>query len=138
VAADAQLQGRSTGIDAHELVDALDTMRRIAFVLGNLSQQHEDDIEGIDNGTRIALAAFDQKIKRRLDSWSSSIRTQLEPGRLTEAPLRTMVSSAPADDLTAALESLPRSGLATGVVARKHLARLMGTLEHQMAKVSLR
>jgi hypothetical protein len=136
VAADAQLQGGSIGIDATELVDALDTMRRVAFVLGNLSQQHEDDVEGIEDGAR-ALATFDQMIRTRLNSWWSSIRAQLEPGRLTEAPLRTMVSSAPADDLAAALESLKLSRLSVGVAAREHLAALIGTLEHQMTRVSL-
>jgi hypothetical protein len=36
VATDAQLDGRSAGIDARKLVDALDTTRRLAFALGNL------------------------------------------------------------------------------------------------------
>ena len=43
VAADAQLQGGSAGIDASNLVDALDTMRRLAFALGNLTHQCAGD-----------------------------------------------------------------------------------------------
>ena len=37
MATDAQLEGSRAEIDARNLVDALDTTRRLAFVLGDLS-----------------------------------------------------------------------------------------------------
>ena len=82
VAADAHLQGPSIGIDARNLVDALDTMRRLAFTLGNHSRQSTDE--------------SNESLRLQLESWLASIREQLEPGGLTPAPLRTMVAATPA------------------------------------------
>src|SRR6202030_2540134 len=84
VATDAQLEGRSAGIDARNLVDALDTTRRLAFALGNLSTA-ERGSERDD---------FDTAIRQRLESWLASLRAQLEPGQLNITPLRTMVANA--------------------------------------------
>lgn len=112
VAADAQLQGPSIGLDARELVDALDTMRRLAFTLGNLSAANE-------------RTDFDQALREQLTSWLTNIREQLEPGHLTPAPLRTMVLNAPMVALTAAPSD-------------QHIADLMLTLEGQLPAISLR
>jgi hypothetical protein len=117
VATDAQLEGRSAGIDAHNLVDALDTTRRLAFALGNLSTAargpERDD--------------FDTAIRQRLESWLASLRAQLEPGQLNVAPLRTMVATPITPDL-----------IAVDDPAREHVARLMLTLDAQLRMVSLR
>jgi hypothetical protein len=133
VAADAQLQGGSAGIDARNLVDTLDTMRRLAFALGNLSHLASMTPGDFSDPTLPATDAFDRAVRSRLDSWLANIRAQLEPGQLTIAPLRTMVSDAPAHDLLAAL---PLSGSPTDA-ARDHIARLLRTLEHQLSIVSL-
>jgi hypothetical protein len=113
VATDAQLEGRSAGIDARNLVDALDTTRRLAFALGNLSSAERDDL-----GT---------SIRDRLEAWLASLRAQLEPGQLNIAPLRTMVAIAMTPDL-----------IAVDHPAREHIARLMLTLDAQLRKISLR
>jgi len=98
VAADAQLQGASAGIDARNLVDALDTMRRLAFVLGNLSLHQPEpttnDPAAVPANTPAGTNTFDRAVQSRLASWLTNIRWQLEPGQLTPAPLRTMVSTA--------------------------------------------
>jgi hypothetical protein len=133
VAADAQLQGGSAGIDARNLVDALDTMRRLAFALGNLS--HPAPMTPGDGGD--TTDAFDRALRSLLDSWLANIRAQLEPGQLTIAPLRTMVANAPAHDLLATLSPLPISDLSPYLAARDHVARLLRTLEHQLSIVSL-
>jgi hypothetical protein len=135
VAADAQLQGGSAGIDASNLVDALDTMRRLAFALGNLSPNAPMTTGDVGDPTLPATDAFDRALRSRLDSWLANIRAQLEPGQLTVAPLRTMVADAPAHDLLAALP--PVTGSPADVAARDHVARLLHTLEHQLAIVSL-
>jgi hypothetical protein len=116
VATDAQLEGRSAGIDARNLVDALDTTRRLAFALGNLSTA-ERGPERDD---------FDTAIRERLESWLASLRAQLEPGQLNTAPLRTMVESAATSDLG------PINDQASG-----YLARLILTLDAQLRKISL-
>jgi hypothetical protein len=117
VAADAQLQGPSAGIDARNLVDALDTMLRLAFVLGNFDDTgsapgHDAEaFETMDDPAHLARNAFDHAVRSRLDSWLANIRWQLEPGQLTPAPLRTMVSSvATGIGLDAASPPLGRSG----------------------------
>ncbi len=117
VATDAQLEGRSSGIDARNLVDALDTTRRLAFAFGNLSIVER----GPDRDD------FDTAIRERLESWLASLRAQLEPGQLNIAPLRTMVASAMTPDL-----------LAVDDLAREHIARLMLTLDAQLRMISRR
>ena len=124
VAADAQLQGRSSGIDASNLVDALDTMRRLAFAMGNLARQRSPAAE---------FKEFDAALWSRIESWRTSIRSQLEE-QLAEAPLRTMVSSTVGPDLTVLL----RSRLAYEMAAdREHIAGLIHVLEGQLTTVRL-
>jgi hypothetical protein len=119
VATDAQLEGTSAGIDARNLVDALDTTRRLAFALVNLSNS-ERSRERDD---------FDTAIRQRLESWLASLRGQLEPGQLNIAPLRTMVATAMTPDIIAIAVEDP---------AREHIARLMLTLDSQLRMISLR
>ena len=116
VATDAQLEGRSARIDARNLVDALDTTRRLAFALGNLSAAEHGPER--DN--------FDLAIRERLESWLATLRDQLEPGQLNTAPLRTMVANAITPDL-----------IAVDGPEREHIARLMGTLDAQLKMISL-
>src|SRR6202163_1615204 len=113
VATDAQLEGRSAGIDARNLVDALDTTRRLAFALGNLSSAEHADL--------------DTSLRERVEAWLASLRAQLEPGQLNIAPLRTMVAIA----MTPVL-------IAVDHPEREHIARLMLTLDAQLRKISLR
>ena len=116
VATDAQLEGRSAGIDARNLVDALDTTRRLAFALGNLSTA-ERGPERDD---------FDTAIRERLESWLASLQAQLEPGQLNIAPLRMMVAT-----------SMTHDPIAVDDPAREHIARLMLTLDAQLRMISL-
>jgi hypothetical protein len=116
VATDAELEGRSAGIDARNLVDALDTTRRLAFALGNLSTAERGP----------ERARFDTAVSERLESWLGSLRAQLKPGQSNLAPLRTMVASAATPDL-----------IAVDDLAREHIARLMLILDAQLRIVSL-
>lgn len=117
VATDAQLEGRSAGVDARSLVDALDTTRRLAFALGNLSAAERGPERD----------EFDTAVRERLEEWLASLRAQLEPGQLNIAPLRTMVATAVTRDLVAVDDPL-----------REHIARLMLTLDPQLRTISLR
>ncbi|HKN02217.1 MAG TPA: hypothetical protein VJX23_17030 [Candidatus Binataceae bacterium] len=109
-------------------------MRRLAFALGNLSRRQPAVAEDRARSTR---DTFDEAVRSQLDSWLASIRAQLEPGQLTPAPLRTMVSSATAPDLTAALQPLKTSGSAIDLAAREQVSRLIHALEHQLTIVPL-
>jgi hypothetical protein len=124
VAADAELQGRSSGIDASNLVDALDTIRRLAFAMGNLARQRRAAAD---------FREFDAAVRSRIESWRASIRSQLEE-RLAEAPLRRMVSSTVGPDLTVLLQSRPADELAAD---REHVAGLIHVLEGQLTTVRL-
>src|SRR5258708_8188330 len=88
VATDAQLEGRSAGIDARNLVDALDTTRRLAFALGNLTT-----VERGPERDNFAIA-----IRDRLASWLASLRAQLEPGPLGHPPPPTPGPTPPPPD----------------------------------------
>ena len=116
VATDAQLEGSAAGIDARNLVDALDTTRRLAFALGNLPAADREP----------AHVDFDTAVRERLESWLASLRAQLEPGQLNIAPLRTMVASTMTPDLVAVDDP-----------AREHIAQLMLTLDAQLRTISL-
>jgi hypothetical protein len=124
VAADAQLQGRSSGIDARNLVDALDTMRRLAFAMSNLARQPSAAAD---------FKGFDAAARSRIESWCASIRSQLEGG-LAEAPLRKMVSSTVGPDLSVLLQSRLADELAAD---REHVAGLIHVLEGQLTTVRL-
>jgi len=118
VAADAQLQGPSSGIDGRNLVDALDTMRRLAFSLANTPEA----------GVSMA-GEFDRSVGARIEGWLANIRCQLEPGQLQDAPLRAMVAGEPAIG--------PGSSTAAELDSdRQHIAGLIHTLERQLATVS--
>ena len=114
VVADAQLAGRSSGIDAREVVDALDTIRRLAFALGNLAPEGQGELD------------FDDALREQLEAWLDNLRYQLEPGRLHDAPLRTMVVSTAHLDLAA-----------TSDLRRVHIAQLMNSLADQLKTIRL-
>jgi hypothetical protein len=117
VATDARLEGRSAGIDARNLVDTLDTTRRLAFALGNLSTAERGPERD----------EFDAAVRERLEAWLTTLRAQLEPGQLNIAPLRTMVAN-----------TITRDLIAVDDPAREHIARLMLTLDSQLKTISLR
>jgi len=117
VATDAQLEGRSAGIDARNLVDALDTTRRLAFALGNRSTAERGP----------ERYEFDTAVRERLEAWLASLRAQLEPGQLNIAPLRTMVAAAMEPGL-----------IVVDDPAREDIASLMLTLDSQLRIISLR
>jgi hypothetical protein len=130
VATDAQLQGRSTWIDARKLVDTLDTTRRLAFALGNLA------VAGERGGTM--CEAFDDAVRMHLESWLDQLRSQLEPGALTPAPLRTMMENPAKVDFEKLLEQVKTTASPGSAAAREHITTLIRTLEYQLARVSLR
>jgi len=134
VAADARLEGRPIGIDAANLVDALDTIRRLAFVLGSLAHRNIDPSSRMNDSARATLDDFDDAMRTQLDGWLRRIRAQLEPGQLTPAPLRTAVNETPSPDFSESIRRMRASG--ADLAAREHAAALLDTLERQLTIVS--
>jgi uncharacterized membrane protein YccC len=117
VASDAQLEGRSAGIDAANLVDALDTMRRIGFILGNRALCGADRDE-----------SFDAALRARFADWLESLVIQDREGSPSLTPLRDMVVHCAARELGAWDEAQGAPG---------QLAALVRKMEEQLKTVSL-
>jgi hypothetical protein len=123
IANDAQLEGRSAGIDAINLVDALDTLRRLAFILGNRALLKRGGAPRVD-----ADQALDAALRARFADWLESLRIEDREGTPSLAPLREMVIHCTAPDLSPWAASGGEDG---------ELAALMRTLEEQLKTVSL-
>jgi hypothetical protein len=135
VANDAMLQGRGAEIDGDQLVNALDTLRRLVFVLANLARVRPAE-------TAMSASASPEltdAIRMRLEAWLCSLRDQTDSGIASRAPLRKMVAEANAPDLRL-LPGDERAAalgieISYGTAAERGL-RLIQTLEHQLAAIS--
>ena len=135
VANDAMLEGRSAEIDGDQLVNALDTLCRLAFAIDNLvcfdaagTVESAADSDGLIDAIRV-----------RLESWLQSLRDQTDSGVVSRAPLRQMVAEAKVPELRLLLSErhslAPMINTSYGTVAG-HVIRLTQRLEHQLAAVS--
>jgi hypothetical protein len=87
VANDAQLEGRSAGIDPTHLIDALDTMLRLGLVLASAARL-------VASGEAAVAPPALNSVQLRLAAWLESLRAQTESGNITRAPLRKMINDA--------------------------------------------
>ena len=117
IANDAQLEGRSAGIDSTNLVDALDTMRRIGFILGNRALRGADRDE-----------SFDAALLARFADWLESLAVQDLEGSPSLTPLRDMVVHCTAPSLDRWAGAQGETGQVVGLVR---------ALEGQLKTVSL-
>jgi hypothetical protein len=132
VANDALLEGRGAEIDGDQLVNALDTLRRLAFAIGNLAR-----LETAGSADSPLLA---DAIRGRLESWLQSLRDQTDSGVVSRAPLRKMVAEAKAPELHLLLGEVHSAspGIDTSYrAAAARVIRLTQKLEFQLATVSL-
>ncbi len=125
IANDGQLEGRRAGIDAANLVDALDTLRRVGFILGNRALGNPESADTTGDGEAQSLEAA---LHAQFADWLESLWIQDAEGVPNLAPLREMVMSCQAPELT----GWPA---ATGEDAR--VIALMRTLQEQLKTVSL-
>lgn len=133
IASDAQLEGRSAGIDAKNLVDALDTLGRLAFALANLSRLTNEDQVG---GDRVAVT---DALRIRFVEWLVNLRDQTESGTVSRAPLRMMIAKAGVaalEPVALAKDTGPQPVSATIVLEHKILSLTL-TLERQLTTISL-
>ena len=120
IANDGQLEGRRAGIDAANLVDALDTLRRVGFILGNRALGNPESADTTGDGEAQSLEAA---LHAQFADWLESLWIQDAEGVPNLAPLREMVMSCQAPELT----GWPA---ATGEDAR--VIALMRTLQEQL------
>ncbi|HLK85445.1 MAG TPA: hypothetical protein VKT27_02985 [Candidatus Binataceae bacterium] len=135
VANDAMLEGSSAEIDGAELVGALDTLRRLAFVAAS-ANAHEQA------GARDEI---EQVVRARISAWLENLRGATESGAVSRAPLRRMVAEAgvPAPDELPAYREAPtphgegataEKPARTAVTAR--IVQLTRRLERELSAVS--
>jgi hypothetical protein len=136
VVVDAQLEGRASGIDTRRLVDALDTMQRLGFTLSNAAAE-ELSGQRLMRADPSARGVFYKAIRVRIESWLADLRVQLEPGQLSIAPLRRMVSATSAPELDAALADVRLASPPAIIRHAEHAAELIVALENHLASVSL-
>ncbi len=128
VASDAQLEGRGAGIDASYLVDALDSLRRIGFMLGNLALQDIGAVDIADAAAQEERESLEAALRARFANWLESLRMQDADGVPSLAPLREMVLTCDAPDLSRWADRAGEHG---------RLAELVRALEEQLKTVSV-
>jgi len=130
VANDALLEGRSAGIDANILTEALDTMLRLAFILGRPKRTTE--------GEPAISAAVTNAARLRFESWLEKLSAETESGDIRPAPLRRMVletAAPPLDQMMGPDETGSRSLIQTE--ADRRFINLMLLLEKKLSTISL-
>jgi hypothetical protein len=87
VANDALLEGRTAGIDPNSLIEALDTLLRLAFIFGGADR--------VSTGGEPAISpAVTNAVRFRFQAWLEKLRAETESGAISPAPLRRMVLEA--------------------------------------------
>jgi len=134
VANDAMLEGASAEVDGAELVNALDTLRRLAFAVANASVIEPGVSEEIQQAVHV-----------RVKAWLENLRDVTDSGVVSRAPLRRMVTEAgglAVHELLAYEDTFTRhrevadAEKSDYAVVSAHIVRLMRRLEHQLSAVS--
>ena len=97
MANDAQLGRAQAGMDAANLVDALDFLRRVGFILGNRALRNPESADATADGKAQSL---ETALHTRFADWLESLRVQDAEGTPSLAPLREMVMNCQAPELT--------------------------------------
>jgi hypothetical protein len=131
VANDALLEGRSAGIDANILIEALDTLLRLAFILGRPERATERE--------PAISAAITNAARLRFESWLEKLSAETESGAISPAPLRRMVletTAPPLDQMMGPDESTASRSLIQ-TEADRRVINLMLLLEKKLGTISL-
>ncbi|MGH7918174.1 MAG: hypothetical protein ACREQE_11940 [Candidatus Binataceae bacterium] len=136
IANDAQLEGRGAGIDASNLVDALDTMRRVAFRIGNMGRLREEGPT-----PPMAFVNLRKTLRMRFETWLGFLRLRTD-SVVGNAPLREMVMQSinfqpSSSETEPSMSEGEASELADITGPRDRLIELIETLERQLTTISL-
>ena len=131
VANDALLEGRSAGIDPANLIDALETLLRLAFTIGKPARTDPGDQPALSH---LVIDA----IRSRMQAWLESLRTSTENGTVRPAPLRRMIAEATVPPLHVSLPAeADESNISTQTKFDLQAVNLMRLLETQLSSISL-
>jgi hypothetical protein len=132
VANDALLEGRSAGIDADNLIEALDILLRLSFVLGRTNQV------GIEPESAISEAVANA-IGSRFQTWLEMLSAETESGVVRPAPLRRMVLEAAEPQPNVLREGNEPDGprIVIPGEADRRIINLMLLLEQKLTEISL-
>ena len=133
VANDALLEGRSAGIDAANLIEALDVLLRLSFVQGPSNRASI----GPDSGVSPAVA---DAIGLRFQTWLEKLSAETESGVVRPGPLHRMVLEGGAPELNAMLGSDEQSEDQRVPIPRqadRRTINLMLLLEQKLSEISL-
>jgi len=128
VADDALLEGHTSGIDPHNLLDALHTLLRLAFMLGRAN------LPSIAGESAISAPTLNA-IRFRFETWQNNLQAEGESGIIGPAPLRRMIREAAVPSFNSEPDG-PRSP-SIRTEADRLLADLTLTLERQLSAISL-
>jgi hypothetical protein len=131
VANDALLEGRSAGIEADNLIEALDILLRLSFVLGRTYPPSIDPESAISPAVVNAIAL-------RFQTWLGKLSAETESGVVRPAPLRRAVLEAAEPRLDAMQESDESEGprIAIPREADRRIINSMLLLEQKLSEIS--
>jgi hypothetical protein len=129
VANDALLEGRSAEIDPDKLIEALETLLHLAFLLGPPESSTTKNEPAIS-------PALTNAIRLRCEAWLERLSVETESGSISPAPLRRMIFEAvvPPLDLTLAPAESSES---TPTELDRRIINLTLLLEQQLSAISL-
>ncbi|MGA2408884.1 MAG: hypothetical protein ABSG46_00645 [Candidatus Binataceae bacterium] len=139
VANDAQLEGRTAGLDATVLIAAVDTLRRLGCLIGNIRQS---DYDNQSHSTPIPAEEL-EALRLLFASWLQYLQAQTGGAIVSRAPLRDMVTEsaqAPFSPFKTADGSTPAEPLSDSAFNPALIERLLslaGTLAEQFTRISL-
>lgn len=132
VANDALLEGRSAEIDPDKLLEALETLLHLAFLLSPPTSLT------IKNETAIS-PSLTNAIRLRFEAWLEKLSAETESGSISPAPLRRMILETvvpPLDSTLAPAESRSRSE-STPTPLDRRIMDLILLLEEQLSAISV-
>lgn len=130
VANDALLEGPTSGIDPHSLLDALHTLLRLTFMLGRAN------LPGVAGESPVSAPILNA-ISCRFETWRNRLQAEAENGIIRPAPLRRMIREAAVPSFDSNSEPDGSRSLSIRTEADRLLIDLTLMLEHQLSAISL-
>jgi hypothetical protein len=129
VANDALLEGQTAGIDPNNLIEALDTMLRLTFMLDR------PDLAAIA-GEPTLSPSVRTAVSSRFEAWLEKLQAETEIGVVRPAPLRRMVREAVVPPIDSIAEPDESRSISTCAEADHLIVSLTLLFEQQLSVIS--
>jgi hypothetical protein len=130
VANDALLEGRTAGIDPNNLIEALDTLLRLTFMLSRR------DLVTILGEPAVSPSVMNA-LSSRFEVWLKKLQAETEVAVIRPAPLRRMIREAVVPRLDSISEPDEPRSVSTRTEADRLIVNLILLLEQQLSAISL-